>query len=57
MDITERLIGQNINSAQIDSIYRIVKIDGKDMIITHDLIFDRLNLEIENNIIVNVYNG
>jgi len=60
MDITERLIGQTINSAEKelkDKIYRIVKIDGKGMIVTCDFITDRLNLEIENNIIVNVYEG
>ena len=37
--------------------YRIVKIDGTGMIITHDHKPERLNLEIENNTIVNVYGG
>ena len=37
--------------------YRIVKIDGIGMIITRDHKLERLNLEIENNIIVDVYGG
>lgn len=37
--------------------FRIVRIDGKGLMITCDFHPDRLNLEIENNIIVNVYGG
>lgn len=37
--------------------YRIVRIDGKGLMITCDFHPDRLNLEIENNIVVNVYGG
>lgn len=56
----QNLIGQTLKSAEKelkDRVYRIVKIDGKGMMITSDCRLDRLNLEIENNIIVNVYEG
>jgi len=56
----KNLIGQTLDFAEKElknRIFRIVKIDGKGMMITHDFMPDRLNLEIENNIIVNVYEG
>lgn len=37
--------------------YRIVKIDGRNMMITDDFNSDRYNLEIENNIVINCYGG
>jgi hypothetical protein len=54
------LIGQTLISAQKelkDRDYRIVKIDGQDIYVTDDIYYDRLNLEIENGIITNVYEG
>jgi len=54
------LVGQTLEFAQKefkDRYYRIVKIDGKDMMITCDFKPDRLNLEIEKGIIVKVTNG
>lgn len=54
------LIGQTLDSAEKElknRIFRIVKIDGKGMMITCDFRPDRLNLEIENNIITRVYEG
>jgi len=56
----ESLKGLDLNSAQKkleNKEYRIVRIDGKGLMITCDFHPDRLNLEIENNIIVNVYGG
>lgn len=55
------LVDKNLISAQEKELkgknYRVVKIDNKPMIITCDFNLDRLNLEIENGIIVNVYEG
>lgn len=54
------LIGKTLNFAKKelkDRDYRIVKIDGKGMMITCDFNYNRLNLEIENGIIINVYKG
>ena len=56
----ENLIGLTLESAREklkDKDYRIVKIDNKSMAITDDFNFDRVNLEVENNIIVRNYNG
>ena len=56
----KELIGLDSDSARKrleNKEYRIVRIDGKGLIITCDFNPDRLNLEIENNIIVNVYGG
>lgn len=56
----DSLIGLDLDLAQKkleNKEYRIVRIDSKSMAITDDFSFDRLNLEIENNIIVNVYGG
>jgi hypothetical protein len=56
----QNLVGQTLISARKelkDRIYRIVKIDGKAMTITDDFKPDRLNLEIENEIITRVYEG
>jgi hypothetical protein len=56
----QNLVGQTLISAQKelkDRDYRIVKIDGQDMYVTDDIYYDRLNLEIENGIITNVYEG
>lgn len=56
----ESLIGMDLNSAKEklkDREYRIVSIDGKAMVITCDFHLERLNLEVENNLIVNVYGG
>jgi hypothetical protein len=56
----QNLVGQTLNSAQKeleDVDYRIVKIDSKAMTITDDFKPDRLNLEIKNGIITNVYEG
>jgi len=56
----EKLIGQTLNSAEKElknRIFRIVKIDGQGMMVTCDFRPDRLNLEIENNIITRVYEG
>lgn len=56
----KELIGLDSDSARKrleNKEYRIVRIDGKGLIITCDFHPDRLNLEIENNIVVNVYGG
>ena len=62
----KELIGQALEEARTslsarkkleNKEYRIVRIDSKSMATTDDFSFDRLNLEIENNIIVNVYGG
>ncbi len=56
----KELIGLTLEAASAklkDREYRIVKIDGKGMMITRDYHPERLNLEIENDIIVNVYGG
>ena len=56
----KELIGLDSDSARKrleNKEYRIVRIDGKGLIITCDFNPDRLNLEIENDIIVNVYGG
>lgn len=56
----DNLIGLTLNSAREelkDKDYRIVRIDGVGMMITCDFLTDRVNLEVENNIIVKTYNG
>ena len=56
----KELIGLDSDSARKkleNKEYRIVRIDGKGLMITCDFHPDRLNLEIENNIVVNVYGG
>ncbi len=56
----ENLVGLTLKSAKEnlkDRYYRIVRIDGVGMMITCDLRTDRVNLEVENNIIVKTYNG
>lgn len=56
----QELIGLTLEVAKEklkDKEYRIVKIDGKGMMVTCDFHPERLNLEIENDIIVNVYGG
>lgn len=56
----KELIGQTLDSARKkleNKDFRIVRIDGKGLIITCDFNPDRLNLEVENNIVVNVYGG
>ena len=60
----KELIGLDSDSARKrleNKEYRIVRIDGKGLIITCDFNPDRLNLETENkdgvSIIVNVYGG
>lgn len=56
----KELIGMSLNSAKEKlkgTEYRIVKIDGQGMIVTCDLHINRLNLEVENNVIVRVYEG
>lgn len=60
--ISNDIIGLDLKSAEEiiksrDLSYRIVRIDGTNFIITDDLKLDRLNLEIENGIIVNCYGG
>lgn len=56
----ENLVGLTLKSAKEnlkDRDYRIVRIDGVGMMITCDFRTDRVNLEVENNIIVKTYNG
>ena len=56
----ENLVGLTLKSAKEnlkDRDYRIVRIDGVGMMITCDFRSDRVNLEVENNIIVRVYGG
>ena len=62
----KELIGQALEQARTslstrkkleNKDFRIVIIDGKGLMITCDFHPDRLNLEIENNIVVNVYGG
>lgn len=56
----KHLIGLTLEAAKEklkDKEYRIVKINGQGMVITRDFRPERLNLEIKNNIIVNVYGG
>lgn len=60
--INNNIIGLDLKSAEEiiksrDLSYRIVRIDDTNFIITDDLKLDRLNLEIENGIIVNCYGG
>ena len=60
--ISNDIIGLDLKSAEEiikskDLSYRIVRIDDTNFIITHDLKLDRLNLEIENGVIVNCYGG
>ena len=56
----KELIGLDLDSVRKkleNKDFRIVRIDGKGLMITCDFHPDRLNLEVENNIIVNVYGG
>ncbi|HSE99835.1 MAG TPA: hypothetical protein VLA48_02975 [Nitrososphaeraceae archaeon] len=56
----ESLKGMDLNSAKEklkDKEYRIVRIDGVGMMVTCDYRTERLNLEVENNLITNVYGG
>lgn len=58
----ENLIGLTLEEARFQLSVkrvnnRVVRIDGKSMVITDDLNFDRVNLEIENNIVIRIYNG
>ena len=56
----KELIGLDLDSARKkleNKDFRIVRIDGRAYMITADYHPERLNLEIENNIIVNVYGG
>lgn len=58
----ESLVGLDLLVAQKEletenKIYRITKIDGVAMITTCDFNPYRLNLEIENNIVIKVTNG
>ena len=56
----ENLVGLTLKSAKEnlkDRDYRIVRIDGVGMMITCDLRTDRVNLEVENNIVVRAYHG
>lgn len=60
--ISNDIIGLDLKSAEQiikskDLSYRIVRIDDTNFIITRDLKLDRLNLEIENGVIVNCYGG
>lgn len=58
--LIESLKGIDLNSAKEklkDKEYRIVRIDGVGMMITCDYRTERLNLEVENNIITKVYGG
>lgn len=60
--ISNDIIGLDLKSAEEiiksrDLSYRIVRIDDTNFIITCDLKLDRLNLEIENGVIVNCYGG
>lgn len=56
----ENLIGLTLESAKErlkGKEYRIVRIDGVGMIITCDWHPNRVNLEIQNNIVTRVYGG
>lgn len=56
----KELIGQTLDSARKkleNKEYRIVRNNGRAYMITTDFHPDRLNLEIENNIVVNIYGG
>jgi hypothetical protein len=56
----ENLIGLTLELAKKklkNKNYRIVRIDGVGMIVTCDFRPERVNLEIENNIVVRVYGG
>lgn len=61
MDMKEEvLIGKTLEEAQEilrNCKYRIVSKDGQGYIITCDLVFDRYNLTINNNIVTEVYMG
>ena len=37
--------------------FRLVREDDRHFIVTQDIVFTRFNLEVENNIVVNIYNG
>jgi len=56
----EDIIGLTLESAREklkNKDFRIVKINHRNMAVTDDFNSDRYNLEIENNIIVNCYEG
>lgn len=56
----QNIIGLTLESAREklkNEEFRIVKIDGRNMMITDDFNSDRYNLEVENNIVVNCYGG
>lgn len=58
----ENLIGLTLEEARSllsveERDYRTVRIDGVGMMITCDFRTNRVNLEVENNIIVRTYNG
>lgn len=58
--LVDSLKGMDLNSAKEklkDREYRIVRIDGVGMMITCDYRTERLNLEVENNLITKVYGG
>jgi hypothetical protein len=37
--------------------HRVVEVDGTSMIVTSDLVIDRINFQVKENKIVSVYNG
>jgi hypothetical protein len=56
----EELVGMDYETAVVllkDENWRVVVRDGKGYVITCDFKPERLNLEIENNIITKVYGG
>lgn len=59
VDMCEKLVGFKYSEIEKFKFirYRIVKEDGKGKIITADLRSDRINLEIQNGIIVKAYMG
>jgi len=59
---TKELIGKTVNEVRLLANdeglnTRIVKIDGNSLIVTSDFRVDRLNLEVEKGLVVNIYNG
>jgi hypothetical protein len=58
--VKDGLVGKTLKFAEKElegKEYRVVREDITNFVITDDLHLDRLNLEIDNGIITNVYNG
>jgi hypothetical protein len=60
--IVDQLVGLNLEKVQEicgkhKVILRIIKMDGEDLIGTADLRMDRINVDVENKIVIEAYAG